>query len=193
MPEQSPLHATRRDLERVRRYVDQMKAATSFDEYEDAWMGFLDAAYRIPNRIRNAGQQAIDANEKQPFKSWFGTFEARRDRDPFLRYSFHARNAETHSIQIATERQPGGVSFRSTGTTHIREIRGYADGHMEFIGSGSPLKVEFTPSKVVMSSVVVRDVKYEPPEHGPPHPHAETALSFFEEWIDAAEAKFFPD
>jgi len=170
-----------------------MKAATSFDEYEDAWMGFLDAAYRIPKRIRNAGLQTIGANENQQFKSWFGTFEARRDKDPFLRYSFQARNAETHSIQIATERQPGKVSFQSTGATHIREIRGYADGRMELIGSGSPLKVEFTPSKVIMSSVVNRGVEYEPPENGPPHPHAENALPFFEEWIDAAEAKFFSD
>ena len=70
---------------------------------------------------------------------------------------------------------------------------GYADGHIEIVGSGSPLRVEFTPSKVVMSSVVNCNVEYEPPEHGPPHPHAEIALSFLEEFIGAAGAKFFPD
>ena len=84
------------------------------------------------------------------------------------------------------------MSFQSTGATYIREIKVDTNGHMEFVGSGSPLKVEFTSSKVVMSSVIDRDVEYEPPEHGPPHPHAETALSFFEEWIDTAEARFFP-
>ncbi len=193
MHDQSPLHAARSDLARARRCVDQMKAAASFEEYEDALKGFFEAAYSIPNRIKYAGEKMTYAKESQAFKSWFGQFNARRNKDSFLGYSLHARNAETHTIQIATERQPGKMNIQSTGATHIQELRADASGNVEVIGSGSPLKIEFTPSKVVMTSVVDRGVTYEPPEHGPPHPHAENALPFFEEWLDDAKAKFFPD
>lgn len=192
MPNQSPLHPARLDFERAGRCVDRMKAAPSLEEYEDAWRGYLEATYSIPNRIMNAGVQTLTAEELQRFKSWFGTVEAQRNADPFLGYCLHARNAESHTIQITTKRQPGEMSFQSTGSTYIQEIKGYSNGRLEIVGSGSPIAVKFTPSKVIMIMATDRGVDYEAPDDQPPHIHAEAALPFIEEWIKKAEAKFFP-
>ena len=191
MPEQSPLHSARRDLERLRRSVESMQTAPSPEVYEDAWVTFLDAAYRIPNRIQNAGKKTLDAAERNRFDPWFGMVKAQRKSNPFLRYVFHARGAEAHSIQTATERQPGTLTFRPTGPIRVR-FETNPDGSKKPVTSGPPLKYDFTPGKVIMKAVVNYGVEYEPPDDQPPHIHAEAAFPVFEKWIEEAEAKFFP-
>jgi hypothetical protein len=164
-----------------------METAGSFEAYEDAWSGFLEATYRITNRIKNACGKEND----RTFKSWFGRFEARRSKDPFLRYAKHARNAETHTVQISTTREPGTMKIepRDRGG-HIRTLKLFQDGVLEITGDGVAPSITFTPGRVKMVPAVDRGLTFDPPDEQPPHIYARAALSFFTEWVEVAESKY---
>lgn len=80
-------------LSKAKRAVSALKAATSFDDAEAAWIDFLMASSSIYSKLE---QGAKGFNKSEP---WFGRKRKERRDDPLLRYLHYARNSEEHGIE----------------------------------------------------------------------------------------------
>lgn len=82
-----------KDISRAQEHLDNMAAASDFDQYSHEWQEFLFHLERVWER-------ALRAYES---RSWFQelnrTYAKLRKGDPLLRYLKQARNAETHTLQ----------------------------------------------------------------------------------------------
>lgn len=82
-----------KDLNRAQEFLEEMADATTFTEYENAWLDFL---YRL-ERVWELTKLRYQAEHW--FSKVYGSYAKLRKKDPLLKYLKHARNAETHTIQ----------------------------------------------------------------------------------------------
>jgi hypothetical protein len=79
----------------------QMRAATDFDTFEVAWRNFLSALEKIWTKLERT------CKAKSGFQQWQEPFKNLRESDPLLKYLYHARHVDQHTIKEILEFTPG--------------------------------------------------------------------------------------
>ncbi len=80
-------------LAKTNKALAALKAATNYEQAEEAWTDFLLAAATIYSKL----EQGSKGDGKS--RGWFGQEEKERRDDPLLRYLHYARNSDEHGIE----------------------------------------------------------------------------------------------
>lgn len=72
--------------------LDQLKTATSDEEFDDAWFIFLTSWKGIYTTLEQGSKDSAQSRQ------WFGGKKAERKRTDYLQYLFIARNDEEHGL-----------------------------------------------------------------------------------------------
>jgi hypothetical protein len=88
------VEAARKEYDRAAECVSIIRTLPDFLAIQSAWKSFLTSVFT-----------KLDRGSKSPKKSyvWFGHKVCQRRKDALLRYLFHARNADEHTIEEITE------------------------------------------------------------------------------------------
>jgi hypothetical protein len=188
----TPLHHSKLELRAAKKALDEMRAATSLEEYAISWRSFLD-------RIEKVWKKA--ERECQPFRNrfepWQGTFAALRKKDELLRYLFQARNADQHTIQPTTVEMVGLLQLEipPLGTVELQ-----LDEEKQTLKIIGECRFGIAPCQgYVLLPIQNQGTTFPPPtEHlgekllqNDPFFVAEKGLAFYEDFVVQAEAKFF--
>ena len=165
------------ELRSAERALGRMRSASDFDSFEDAWRQYLVALQKVWVKTERSCQPVCE-----DFEPWQGKFERRRKKDQLLRYLRHARNADEHSIQLILDDIPGQTVTTSSGDT-------------VYVGNS----VVTTSPRIELLPVEDRGKWYNPPaEHlgktlakRDPLKVAELGLTFYADFVEQAERKFF--
>ncbi|WP_353742573.1 hypothetical protein WHX55_10985 [Pseudomonas fluorescens] len=189
-----PLKLPKAELDAAEKAIVQMKASTSMGEFEIHWKHFLSCLEKTFKKIERTCQP--QANIFQP---WQGSYQRLRKKDMLLRYLKQARDADTHSIQEITQVKPGRTQMHSVGqSVHIRHMSTNDDGTINY--DGTPMVVSHTPATPIAVPVKNNGEWYNPPtthlgitvpSHNPVT-LAELGLSFYKNYLNSVEKKFFP-
>jgi hypothetical protein len=88
--------AGRKEYGRAAECVSIIRTSPDFLAIESAWKSFLTSHYRVFTKL--------DSSLKSPKSyAWWGRKVHQRRRDALLRYLFHARNADEHTIEEIAE------------------------------------------------------------------------------------------
>ncbi|WP_156917587.1 hypothetical protein [Salinarimonas rosea] len=132
-----------------------LKAAVSFEQFQIYWLSILTNAGGVLNTIESA--QKVSPQARQ----WYGEMKRLMNRDKFLRYMYHLRNAEEHNSQRTYGvRVPGG-SIDFQGGTYVHTSAGAAitigpDGVI--LAPGMLMSIEGVMPKASRVDVVLWDV-----------------------------------
>jgi hypothetical protein len=85
-------------LAKAEKSLGALKAASNFDEAEEAWSDFLLAASGIYAKL----EQGAKGSRKSA--GWFGRQKKARKDNPVLNYLHRARNSDEHGIRRVTKR-----------------------------------------------------------------------------------------
>lgn len=187
------LDAEKKELAAAKRAFSTMKAATSFDVFEEEWRDLLNCLEKLWNKVERGCQ-----HEKNRFQPWQGKFSNLRKKDTLLRYLKQARDADNHSIQEVAEVKPGHRTMNS-----LNPRGGYIE-HMEIRNgevvqySGDPMIVADHPPTVEVTKVKNSGSWYNPPTSHlgnsvkSKHPMVlgELGIEFYENFLNEAEESF---
>ncbi|WP_158698618.1 hypothetical protein [Cronobacter dublinensis] len=184
----------RKELNRAFRCIERMKAAQSYDEYDEAWSDFLSRIENVFGRIKIAAEK----NSKYP--SFSSKVNHQRSSDDLLVYLKQARNTAHHGIADTSALRPGGISIYPAapgGMVHIKHMHFDNQGNGTIV-PGSPLKVVSHPSTIEAVSCHNRGVRYEPPAKHLDQPIlskspivlAELGWKFYQAYLETAEQTF---
>lgn len=179
-------------LDRVKVQFDLLRSSKTLAEFEENWREYL-------QRLERVWHKANDQYRRSPsWRGWMGKYKTLRDQDPLLRYLTNARNADEHSIQDITKQLPGGVGIRPAegNVLIVKEMR--IENGKWWINSPSPITIVFSPAKTRLLPVENRGVRYPVPDlhlgsalnSNNVIEIAERGLSFYENFLVEAEAKF---
>jgi hypothetical protein len=104
-------------LQRADRALQRLKAATNYDEAEEAWSDFLLSAATIYSKLEQG------AKSKGTSSGWFGRKKKERKDDPLLRFLHHARNSDEHGIERVAERGGNQVDITTGEPLKFNERR----------------------------------------------------------------------
>jgi hypothetical protein len=85
-------------LQRADKALYALKTAMNYEEAEEAWSDFLQAASTIYSKFEQGSKS------KGSSAGWFGLKKKERRSDPLLRFLHHARNSDEHGIERVSER-----------------------------------------------------------------------------------------
>lgn len=149
--------AARAEFERAFQHSDQITAAKEFHEIEEPWTNFLVAAGRVFTKL----EQGAKASARS--KGWFDKKLHERRTDPLLRYVWHARNADEHTLQQITERNLGRADVLPASPEEEEGLR----ARLVESGERRPFAlvgtVEWVLPHIVLKEVTDRGVQYSPP------------------------------
>lgn len=186
------------ELSRAREAMSRMEAATTLREIESAWSSYLEHI----NRVWAKTESACKADSK--FRPWQGAVKKERKADMLLKYLFHARNSDTHTLTRITSQQAGGYNIapRQGSGLYIKQmlIGGSENGGTNILYEGSPAKIELIAPHVRLERVRNRDEWYTPPvmhlgqqiQDRSPLGIARLGLEYYENFLFVAREKFFP-
>ena len=192
-----PLSRAKSELRAATSAIGRMKAARTFPEFEDAWRDFLSSLEKVWKKA----ERETDVVRAQ-FAPWRKPAEDERRQDPLLRYVFHARNVDHHTIQEIVQHVPGSTAVGPTsmpgGVWHIESMT-LQDGQLVEYRGNTPIRVDITPTRIKLLEVKDRGVSYPPPDRhlGQPLPApdpvtvAELALSYYSRFVANVERTFF--
>jgi hypothetical protein len=150
------IELARIELDRAADSIDRLRASNRREEIETQWSAFLTAAGRVFTKL----EQGSKSDPKS--QSWFGSKVHERRNDPLLRYLWHARNADEHTLLEVTEHVAPVIKAvtptpEETANFHRamqeRQVPPYA-----VLGV-----IEVTPEHMRLRPVVDRGVTYYPP------------------------------
>jgi hypothetical protein len=95
-------------LRKAEKSLEALKAATNYEEAEEAWSDFLLATSTIYSKLEQGSKT------RGTSAGWFGRKKNERKHDPLLRYLHQARNSDEHGIERVAERG-GNQRDLSTG------------------------------------------------------------------------------
>jgi hypothetical protein len=193
---QSPLKASERELVSASKAVDRMKAAENLEEFEDEWRIFLGAIEKCWVKAERACQP-----HRNKFQPWQGKYKKERKSDPLLKYLYHARHSDQHSVQEMLEPKPASrtIGIGGPGKSVYIDRLTIENGQItEYVGS-EPLIVTDYPNRVELVSVLSSKRWYRPPikhkniEIGWPAPItvAQLGLGYYLRFIEDVKAEFF--
>jgi len=187
------LDAAKKEMAAAKRALTSMKAATSFDVFEEEWRDLLNCLEKLWNKVERGCQ-----HKKDSFQPWQGKYSRERKKDMLLRYLKQARDADNHSIQEVAEVRPGHRTMN-----FVNPMGGYID-HMEIRNGevvsyrGDPMIVADHPPTVEAVKVKNSGNWYNPPTSHlgksvkSKHPVllGELGIKFYESFLNEAEEKF---
>jgi hypothetical protein len=89
------VEAARKEYDRAAECVTIIGTSSDFLAIQRAWKSFLTSHHRVFTKL--------DSSSKSPKNyDWWGRKVCQRRRDALLRYLFHARNADEHTIEEIT-------------------------------------------------------------------------------------------
>ncbi len=171
-----------------------MKSAPDFDQFEAAWREVLNCIEKCWVKAERSCQSI-----RPKFEPWQATYHRLRKKDMLLRYLKQARDADNHSIQDLTRIEPGSrrISHVNSRGGHIKkmEIRNGQITHYE----GDPIVMEYVPARLVAVPIKNGGEWFNPPTSHQDQPvnslHpvqlAQMGIAFYEEYLNAIQAKFF--
>ncbi|HHQ4928184.1 TPA: hypothetical protein ACSP88_001591 [Aeromonas hydrophila] len=185
------------ELNTAIRACERMRTAQSMSELESEWRIYLSSIEKCWVKTERACQEF-----QNKFQPWQGKYKSIRKTDQLLKYLYHARHSDQHSIQEIIEPKPStlissigepgqNVSIRYLTTNLLGGIDNYQGSH-PIITISLPARIEALP---VLSS----KKWYEPPKKHlgkliplpTPIVIAELGISFYQEYINQVESKFF--
>lgn len=184
----------RKELNRAKRCLDRMRAAKSYDEYDEAWSDYLSRIENVFSRIKVASE----SHKKYP--SFSSRTNHLRATDSLLIYLKQARNAAHHGIADTSKYVSGGLGINSAtpgGIVHIESLRNDGNGNVNIV-AGSPIKIDVIPASVEAIPCRNRGVTYNPPnshlgegvKNINPIDIAELGVKFYESYLIEAEEAF---
>jgi len=133
-----------------------MKAANDFPTVERHWTAFLSAAARVFNKLEQGAKTSGQSN------AWFGRKHRERKTGPLLRYVWHARNADEHTLEQITELNPGRADLVTPTAREVAALRETLRDEKRPHAVLGLIEVVFP--HVVLRSVTDRMVRYDPPD-----------------------------
>lgn len=184
----------RKELTRAQRCIERMKAAKTYDEYDEAWTDYLSRIENIFTKIKLASEK----DTKYP--SFSSKVNHQRSTDELLVYLKQARNTEHHGIADTSRFKPGGFSIDPItpgGVVHIGHMIAGPSG-ISRLELGTPAKVAIHPSSIEVIPCINRSRVYNPPEihlgtpvnSKSPIIIAELGYTFYQEFLSLAEKTF---
>lgn len=177
------------ELRASKNALEARRQAQTASDYLDGWGTFVD---RVERAWAKADRECLPF--KNQFDPWQGTFKKLRKDDELLRYLCHARNAAQHTIELVAGL---AVSFK----LQLQDGKGqivFNEDTGQIIFHGLTVLEQQQP-RFTLLPFKDRGVTYEPPtEHlgvkqeFDPLQAAELGSAFYEDFVQKAEAKFFP-
>jgi hypothetical protein len=90
------VESARVEFNRAREAMKALATSNNFDEIARHWAAFLVAAARIFTKLEQGSK------DFQKSRAWWSTKIHQRRNDSLLRYLWHARNADEHTIEAVT-------------------------------------------------------------------------------------------
>ncbi|MGS0695308.1 hypothetical protein [Shewanella sp. 0m-4] len=159
--ESDTLRSAQRELNSAERAIQRMKVSNSFDEFEDEWRIYLGAiekcwvkAERICQPIRNK------------FQPWQGAYIKLRKSDPLLKYLYHARHSDQHSVQemIEAKRAQQFMTIGGSGDdVYIEHLSFDRGGNISSYRGSHPIVHNFLPERIELLKVLSSKKWYQPP------------------------------
>jgi hypothetical protein len=87
------VNAARKEYDRAAECVSIIRTSPDFASVESAWSAFLVADGRIFTKLEQGSKSSTKS------QAWWGQKLCQRRKDALLRYLFHARNADEHTIE----------------------------------------------------------------------------------------------
>lgn len=185
--ERKAIETARIEFNRAFQSMDDLLASQHFAEIERHWSAFLVNSGRVYTKLEQGSK--ISGRSR----AWWGKKIHERKIDPLLRYLWHARNADEHTIMAVTEQHPGAVTEVQPTAKEIEEF------HQQMQNQPHPYvglaMVEVVYPHVRLVNVVDRGVQFDiPSEHlgstiSAPDPKSVglLALAYLEAMITEAE------
>jgi hypothetical protein len=101
------IDAARIEYQRAGQSAATIRASNDFAEIQSAWASYLVHSGRIFTKL----EQGSKGDNKS--KAWWGKKLHERRTDPLLRYLWHSRNADEHTLQQITEMKEASAKARS--------------------------------------------------------------------------------
>ncbi|MFG0887561.1 hypothetical protein [Vibrio sp. CJQ_6] len=190
------LRPAQRELESAERAIVRMKESSTLEEFEDEWRIFLGAiekcwvkAERVCQPIRNK------------FEPWQGRYKKLRKSDPLLKYLYHARHSDQHSVQEMIEPK-SAQQFMTIGGkgdyVHIEHFSIDGSGRISSYQGSHPIVYHFLPERVELLRVLSSKKWYDPPRQhlgielpwSAPIEVASLGLAFYQDFIKSIELEF---
>ena len=191
------LRPAQRELESAERAIARMNKSNSLEEFEDEWRIFLGAiekcwvkAERICQPIQNR------------FQPWQGTYIKLRKSDHLLKYLYHARHSDQHSVQEMIE-QKKAHKFTTIGgpgdSVHIEHLSFDETGKISSYQGSHPMVHNFLPQRVELLRVLSSKKWYQPPRKHldivlpwpAPGDVAVLGLKFYKDFLISIKEEFF--
>jgi hypothetical protein len=167
--------------------------AGEFDAFEVAWRDFLGAIEKSWVKVERLCQSTSG------FPQWQRRFKTLRLADPLLRYVYHARHVDQHTVAEIVALTPGQsvITMSQPGTLYIAELV-VEGGLIKSYRGSQPLRQTITPARANLLPVTNRGAKYDvPTEHlGAALPDSSpvavgmAALKFYAAYLTEAQAHF---
>ncbi|WP_312921072.1 hypothetical protein [Stutzerimonas nitrititolerans] len=191
------LNQAKRELITAQRAIERMREAASIEDLEDDWRVYLAAIEKCWIKVERACQHA-----RSSFQPWQGKYANERKKNALLRYLKHARNSDQHSIQECLGKKEASSSMYvegGPGVTYIEHLE-IRNGQLVEYRGNKPLIIENLPNRVELLPVKDSNKWYNPPKEfndikllwPSPLDVAVLGLEFYENFVQAAEEKFFP-
>src|ERR1700730_9651435 len=147
--------AARKEYDRAAECVSIIRTSPDFASVESAWSAFLVANGRVFTKL----EQGSKSSSKS--QAWWGHKLGQRRKDTLLRYLFHARNADEHTIEEITEPDETRITIAEPNERIV--------GAMERGLIGRPnvpilLKTEIVFKNLRLMDVVDKGTRYEVPK-----------------------------
>jgi len=98
------IEAARIEFDRASQSIDDLASSNSYADVERHWSAFLTSAGRIYSKLEQGSKKHGNSS------AWWGRKLGERRADPLLRYLWHSRNADEHTIEAVTLQHPGTIN-----------------------------------------------------------------------------------
>lgn len=148
------VEAARKEYDRTAEYVSIITTSPDFLAIRSAWKAFLTSHHRVFTKLELGSKSA-----KKSY-AWWGHKVCQRRKDALLRYLFHARNADEHTIEEITGQHETRTMITEPNPRIVATMeRGY----------GRPNEPILQTSEVVLKNLRLTDIfdkgdRYEVPK-----------------------------
>jgi len=176
----NPWDACQQKLGEAKNAVGQMEAAADRVSFEEAWSSLVDSLEEAWTRFFSEGNTI-----STKFQPWAGTIDTERRRDPLLRYLIESRHKSQHG-GLSLDWEEPRLRIAPGFSGHIKELKGYSDGSIEFDASPSQdggeknLQVVLEGGEPGLPETENRGVVYSPPVGILPIEAARTGIEYYE-------------
>jgi hypothetical protein len=186
--EKRAVEQARIQFDHASKALADLKGSNDFAAIERHWTEFLGAAGRVFNKLEQGAKVSGES------RAWFGRKHGQRRSDPLLRYVWHARNVNEHSLEQVAELNPGHAKVVEPTK---RDLAALAEWEKTETRPHAVLGlVEAVFSHVALKSVTDRAVPFPPPdthlgakvEHKTPAHVGDLELAYLAAMIAEAES-----